>query len=54
MDVQMARALWHVVDVDLVSSPAFAPVDDRRFFLNEKRLDRPSNRTMARTPSSVQ
>jgi hypothetical protein len=38
----------------LVSSPAFAPVYDRRFFLVEKRLERPSNRTMARTSSSVQ
>ena len=38
----------------LVSSPAFAPVYDRRFFLDEKRSERPSNRTMARTPSSVQ
>lgn len=34
----MARALWHVVDVDLVSSPAFAPVDDRRFFFERKAL----------------
>jgi len=43
-----------LVDVDLVSSPAFAPVYDRRFFFDEKRLERPSNRTMARTSSSVQ
>jgi hypothetical protein len=34
--------------------PAFAPVYDRRFFFDEKRVERPSNRTMACTPSSVQ
>jgi hypothetical protein len=38
MDVQMARALRHVVDVNLVSSPAFAPVYDRRFFFGRKAL----------------